>query len=235
MNQFDVFVLCGGKCGGSTLANTFQKNNYKTTHVHSINCKGAFYSDINLDMGLFNIIDYSCQNKKIIIVDSYRTPIERKMSAFFQHIEQLLPNYKTLQMETIASFFNDNILKKEEEYHSINIALNHYGIPLFEKFDFVNKYNIIENNNKVFIKLLFNNIDEWEDILSNILGTKIKLHPQNLTTNKAIYDIYKKFKNNYKLPSDYNIYSILNDREFKIYNTPEQQEEYINKWNLKTL
>jgi len=179
---------------------------------------------------LFNIIDYSSKNKKIYIIDCYRNPIERKISAFFQHINLHLPNYKELSIEELIMFFNENILVKIENYHPINEALNHYNMPLFDSFDFVNKYNKVEHENKVFIKLLFNNINDWDKILSNILKTPIKINSHNLTTDKEFYEIYKNFKGKYRLPETY-IDVILNDNEFKIYNTKKQQEEYVNKWN----
>ena len=57
---------------------------------------------------------------------------------------------------------------KIEEYHSINSVLTHYNIPLFKKFDFKNKYIICEKNNKVFIKILYKDIHDWNNILSKI-------------------------------------------------------------------
>lgn len=229
MNYYDIFVMCGGKCGGSTLANTFHKNGFKTTHIHGTNYTGAFQSDINLELGLFNIIDNSSKNKKIYIIDCYRTPIERKISAFFQHIRLHLPNYKELSIEELISFFNENVLESIENYHPINVALDNYNIPLFDSFDFIRKYNKLEYENKVFIKLLFSDINLWEEILSNILETPIKIYPHNLTSNKEIYEIYKKFNEKYRVPEKY-IDVIINDNEFNIYNTKGQQEEYINKW-----
>jgi len=120
-------------------------------------------------------------------------------------------------------------LESIENYHPINVALDKYNIPLFDSFDFVRKYNKVEHDNKVFIKLLFNDINIWDEILSNIFETSIQVYPHNLTSNKEIYKIYKLFKEKYKLPQTY-IDVILNDNEFKIYNTKQQQEEYIKKF-----
>ena len=51
MNQFDVFVLCGGKCGGSTLNHTFQINNMKSFHIHG---NGYIRNQLKLDMNVFD-------------------------------------------------------------------------------------------------------------------------------------------------------------------------------------
>ena len=82
MNKFDIFICCGGKCGGTTLAYTFHQNGYKTTHLHSSKHLGNFKSNIDVNH-TFDIINASKQQGPIYIIDSYRTPIERKISCFF--------------------------------------------------------------------------------------------------------------------------------------------------------
>ena len=82
METFDVFICCGGKCGGTTLAYTFHQNGYKTTHLHSSRHLGNFKSTIDVNH-TFDIINASKQKGPIYIIDSYRTPIERKISCFF--------------------------------------------------------------------------------------------------------------------------------------------------------
>ena len=78
MNNLDCIVLCGGKCGSTTLYNTL-KNNYKTIKVHN---KLDFINQYKYD-GLINSIKLSSKNKTLYIIDSYRAPIERKISSFF--------------------------------------------------------------------------------------------------------------------------------------------------------
>jgi hypothetical protein len=55
--MYDVFILCGGKCGGTTLANTFNFYNYKVAHLHSFTCVGSF------EYNQFNPEDNKIQNK----------------------------------------------------------------------------------------------------------------------------------------------------------------------------
>ncbi len=40
MDNINVFVFCGGKCGGATLTNTFNNNDFVATHLHGNNCNG---------------------------------------------------------------------------------------------------------------------------------------------------------------------------------------------------
>jgi mannosyltransferase OCH1-like enzyme len=234
MDLFNVFVLCGGKCGGTTLATTFQKNNFAVTHLHSLKIKGIFFSNIDSN-NTIEILEKSCENyENVYIIDVYRTPIERKISSFFQNISIDLPDYNKLTTCEINNFFNEKLLYELEEYHSIDEVMEHYGLPKFTEFDFKKKYNIIKQNNKIFIKLLFKDIDKWSDILSEIFDKKIIIHNNNLTQNKPIYNLYKEFKEKYKIPQRYIYNYLINDNSFKIYNTKKEQDDYINKWLKKS-
>jgi hypothetical protein len=232
--MFNVFVFCSGKCGGTTLANTFSKNGYTTTHLHGLKCKGNFNSNIDVNKSI-ETLDNSCkQYKNVYIIDSYRTPIERKISSFFQHIKTHIPNYTDLSVQEIISWFNNNLLYNIETYESINQILNYYNIPLFDRFNFDKKYNITKKDNKIFIKLLFKDINNWDKILSEIFEKPIIIHNSNLTENKPINDLYVKFKNEYKVPKDYIINYLPKDKEFKIYNTEKNQKAYIEDWLKKS-
>jgi hypothetical protein len=52
-------------------------------------------------------------------------------------------------------------LNELEEYNSINEVLEHYDIQLFDTFDFDKRYNIVKKDNKVFVKILFKDIENW--------------------------------------------------------------------------
>ena len=66
-----------------------------------------------------------------------------------------------------------------------------------------------------------------EFYLSKIFNKKIVLHSKNLSVKKNYYSLYNNFKKKYTT-SKADIDNILkNDKEFKIYNTPKQQQMYI--------
>lgn len=121
-------------------------------------------------------------------------------------------------------------LNELEEYNSINEVLEHYDIQLFDTFDFDKRYNIVKKDNKVFVKILFKDIENWWSILSKILEKEIIIHNENISENKEYFDIYKEFKEKYRVPLSYLQHLLINDREFKIYNTYQEQQEYINHW-----
>jgi hypothetical protein len=255
-----VIVYCGGKCGSRTLNETFNKNGFNCFHTHGhVNyikfqkiprehekIKQLFNKD-NKDNKdnkndftqpdtIFDVIDIACKKyKNVFIIDSYRTPIERKISAFFQNISIHLPNYNDLTIQEYINYFNDEMLYSIENNHSINEVLEHYNMPLFDNFDFEKKYVTFKQNNMTIIKILFNDIDNWGNILSEIFGKKITIHPNNLTKNKPIiYKKYKEFKDNYKVPVNYINNVLLDDKEFKIFNTITEQKKYIHDWLKKT-
>jgi len=232
---YDVVIFCGGKSGGTTLATTFTKNGYKTTHFHLLNTKGMFCSDIDSN-DLLEVIRTSSHEKKIYIIDSYRTPIERKISSFFQDINTYVPNYSTLSVKEIIDIFNTTYLNVLENYHSMDEILTHYNIPLFQTFNFKKRYNIVEKENKTFIKILFRDIKEWDAILSKIFGSIITIYSDNLTSEKKdIALLYDLFKSEYKVPQTYLENVLIHESQFKIYNTTKCQAEYIKYWSERSI
>ena len=211
MNTYDIFTYCGGKCGSSTLQNTFINNGFTSRHVHDNHYYTIYLKN---DHTIFDVIDSSCKiDKDIFFFDSYRSPIERKISSFFQNINENLVNYKELSVEEIIHIFNERPIYELEEYHSINEVLEHYDIPLFDTFDFEKRYNIVKKDNKVIVKILFKDIENWSSILSEILGKEITIHNDNISENKEYFNLYKEFKEKYRVPLPY-LENLQNDREF---------------------
>jgi len=224
MNQYEVFIYCGGKCGSMTLVNTFSFYNYRTLHVHGEEQFREEYGD-----SIFDVIDHSDYNK-IYFIDSYRLPIERKISSFFENIKLHVPDYVSKTTLELISYFNENLINTIEDYHPINEIMTHDNIPTFTAMDFENRYNIVEGNNRVYIKLLFRDIHKWSSILTTIFGVDIILMNQNTTKDKDIYPVYEEFLSRYLVPVSYIDDILSEDAEFKIYNTEQEQEEYIQKW-----
>jgi len=228
-NDINIIVNCSGKSGGCTLYNTFISNNYKAIRCHN-DYEFKFSNSTNIS--LYDVID---NNKDILIIDSYRNPIERKISSFFENINTYLPNYNELTVDEIINFFNNNnFIYDLEEYHSINELLDHYNLPRFASFDFNRKYNFCNKNDKYFIKIRFKDINEWSKILSKIFNKYIFIKNSNLSLNKEYSDTYNEFIYKYKVPKKFLEENLENDIEFKIYNSIYEQDEYLQKWNVKS-
>jgi len=226
MDNLECIILCSGKCGSASLEKTMKNNNYRVIRTHG---KEDFIGQFKYD-GLINSINLSSNNKNLYLIDSYRTPIERKISSFFQNINIHIPNYKSKSVEELINIFNTKYINNLEEYHSINDILDEYNVEHFKNFDFQKGYVIKKKDNLIFIKLLFKDIQNWDGILSEIFGKKINIYKDNLSTNKRYHNIYQQFKRKYKVPKTYIDNILKNDKEFKIYNTEKEQELYINNW-----
>lgn len=222
-----MFVLCSGKSGSMTLHSTFLADGLSSVHAHSEGdyrfqgLKGHLYNDV---------IPKSIERYgSVYIIDSYRSPIERKISCFFQNIDQFAPDYRRMTIDSLINIFNEVFLTNLENNQSVNEAFDHYGIPRWTSFDFKKGYNIREVDNKVFIKLRFADIDRWGEYLSEIFGRPITMVADNIGENKEYADIYKAFKSQYKLPCSY-LLTVTRDTDFNIYTTHKEKLEYIRKW-----
>ena len=224
----DVMICAGGKSGSETLKNTLQKNGYRTIKFHNHGCyKNQFGKD-----EVIKSIKISSKNKKLYMIDSYRLPIERKISSFFQNQIYQYLKYEE-NVEEIIKIFNNKYLQMLENLESIDIIFNDLKIPKFKVFNFDKRYNFLEKDNIIFIKLRFKDINNWGEILSEIFNKKIIIKPQNLTKDKKIYTLYKKFLNEYKVPKSY-LEIIKKNKDFILYNTFEEQKEYIRYWESRS-
>jgi hypothetical protein len=222
----EVFIICCGKSGSSTLHSTFINNNYTSIHTHSNEDYNYVFKK---NCNLFELIEFNMKNhKEIYIIDSYRDPIERKISSFFQNLDD--DNHNSIDF--ISSQL-DRYIYSLENYVSINEIFDYFNIQYFKQFDFEKKYNILKYKNIIFIKLRFEDIKNWGQILSNIFNKNLELYSDNLSENKKYINEYNIIKNEYKIP-EYMINIIKNNKEFKIYNTEEKQNEYIIFWEKKT-
>lgn len=231
MNDLDFIILCGGKCGSTTLYNTLKNNQLKGIKVHNIQ---DFIFQFKYD-GLLDSIKLSAEkkklsNEKLIIIDSYRKPIERKISSFFENLKTHVPNYLEKSCNELINIFNSKYVNTIEEYHSIDDIMKILGINSFKKFDFTKKYVIKENDNIIFVKLLFDDINNWAKIISKLFNKNIELHSSNLSRNKPIFKLYKEFKCKYKVPKSYIKNILLQDKIFQFYNSEIEQNKYIKYW-----
>ena len=227
----DVLVISGGKCGSTTLMMTMRDNGFKCEKYH--NTKS--FKIRNKEGDLYSFVEECCKDKTIFIIDSYRLPIERKISSFFHNLNSHLPEYKEFSIEELITFFNEKKVMYLEEGHSINYLQNHFKFPRFKSFDFEKRYNIYEQDNKILIKILFRDIGNWDKILSEIFNKEIVITSANVSKNKDYYDLYMEFLDKYKVPKRYLEKVLSKDTEFKIYNTPEEQENYIKKWEARSI
>ncbi len=238
-----VLLYCPEKVGSTSIATSIRtcaSDKFIVFHSHQeeiFNIKGEnqtatmYYSDIIKNVSVIN--KNTGTNRKIYVIDIYRTPIERKISLFFQNIaefhfnntEENLLNYP---IEKIIKRFNDIYMNIDE----IDYYNEKYEIPKITQFDFEKKYIMYEKDGVTWIKLRLKDFNLWDDILSQILNTKIIMIKDYSTENKIIGPIYKKFKSEYKLPINYFNY-ITVCSNLKKYYTEQERNEYLEFWKHK--
>ena len=230
-----IFIYTPPKVGSTTLVTSLRVSlgkTYNTIHIHDevmLNVLTGI-SDVKIN----DIINFlSNSGKNVFVIDVYRTPIERKMSEFFEkispyHFNNTEQNISKYSIKRISDRFNKLFPHLEIGEH----YFNKYNISQPIHFDFNKKYTIQEINNVKYIKLRLCDSDNWGSILSNIFQTDIVLIPDYKTENKDIGELYKKFKNEYKIPSNY-IEIIKSDEFLNFYYNETERNNYINTWYKK--
>jgi hypothetical protein len=231
-----VFVYTPPKVGSTILVSSIRLSaSYKFSVVHLHDEDMLFVLTGLTNITINEIIKYNKYiGRNVYVIDVYREPLERKMSEFF---------------DKLASFHFNNVVDKVNNYNVNRLIArfnnifthiangDHYFDKLTEiikpnEFDFEKKYL----NQKVFdisyIKLRLRDSAQWGNILTGILGTEITIINDYETDKTPLKDIYQRFKNAYKIPSNY-ITQIENCPYFKYYLSSVEQVGYISKLRAK--
>jgi hypothetical protein len=192
-----------------------------------------FFTGIN-SVTINEIIQYNSYiGKNVFVIDIYRTPIERKFSEFFEkispyHFNNTEENINNYTIKRVTERFN-----KVFPYLALgDHFIDKYNIPVPESFDNINNFLLIKNSNISYIKLRLKDSDKWGKILSEILSTEIIIISDYETNNKIIGKLYSKFKNEYKLPTNY-FDIIKNDKFLQFYYSQEERNSYLSLWSKK--
>ena len=230
-----VFVYTPPKVGSTTLVSSLRVSlgdTYNIVHLHD-EVMLKVLTGIT-DVTINEIIEYvSSIKKNVYVIDIYRTPVERKMSEFFEKITSLHFNTN----ETIVNTYNQKRLS--DRFNSLFPHLGN-GEHYMEKynirdpilFDFKNKYTVQKKTNITYVKLRLCDSHVWPKILSAIFGKSVVLMTDYQTENKGIGELYKRFKREYKLPLNYH-HDISQCRYLSLYYSERERNEYLNTWQHK--
>lgn len=227
-----IFIYTPPKVGSTTLVSSLRVSlgkSYNVIHIHD-EVMLSVLTGIN-NVKINDIINHLANSgKTVYVIDVYRTPIERKMSEFFEKISQYHfnnteENVNKYSIERVSDRFNKVFLHLEKGDHYLDIYDIQNPIP----FDFNKKYTIQQCKNVTYIKLRLCDSNLWADILSNIFSQDIVLINDYATTNKGIGALYSKFKEEYKLPINY-FENIKNCKYFNFYYSEEERNNYLNSW-----
>ena len=228
-----VFIYTPPKVGSTTLVSSLRislGNAFSVIHIHDDVMLHVLTGINNITVN--EIINYISQKgKNVYVIDVYRTPIERKMSEFFEklspyHFNNLEENINKYSISRVTDRFN-------KLFPHIGVGdhyFDKYNIKNPAPFDFDKKYTVQYINNIKYIKLRLHDSKMWGNILSSIFKQEVVLISDYQTKNKHIGDLYKRFKDEYRIPFNY-IELVKSCKYFNFYFSHEERNLYIN--NLK--
>jgi len=231
-----IFVYCPPKVGSTSLVSSlrlYTLNYYTVIHIHDELMLKILYGIENVTIK--DIINYnSFLGKNVIVIDIYRTPIEQKISSFFEKIGSFhFNNYdeklNTYDINKVINRFNKIFpyLSRHDYYRNI------YNIEFPDSFDYEKKYLCVEKYGVKYLKLRLKDSNDWGTILNNFIVVKINTINDYETNKKVIKDLFEKFLSSYKIPK--NLLEIIeNCDSLKYYYSPMEKEEYLNMWRDKT-
>jgi len=230
-----IFVYTPPKVGSTTLVTSLRVSlgkSYNTIHIHDETMLSVL-TGINT-IKINDILNYLAKKgENVYVIDVYRTPIERKMSEFFEkispyHFNNTEENISKYSIKRISDRFNKLFPHLENGDH----YFENYGIENPVLFDFDKKYTIQEINKIKYIKLRLCDSELWSSILSDVFQSDIVIINDYKTEDKGIGSLYKKFKSQYKIPSNY-IELIKTNKYFNFYYNEIERNNYLSAWTLR--
>jgi hypothetical protein len=232
-----IFVYSQPKVGSTSLVSSlriFCNTNCNIIHIHDENMLKVLKGIENVTIN--ELIAYNRNiGKEVYVIDVYRSPIERKMSSFFEkvgsyHFNNIDSEVNNYDVNKVINRFNKIFPYIGNGDHFLDIY------PLTnkpEKFDNNNKYLLVEENGIKYIKLRLKDSSKWGHILCKLLQMEIYIVKDYETTKKPIKDLYLKFKEQYKIPINY-LNSIKNDKYLNYYYSSSEINEYYELWKCKS-
>jgi hypothetical protein len=171
--------------------------------------------------------------KDVYVINVYRSPIERKISSFFEkigayHYNTTDQNINKYKVEKVIHRFNNIFPYIETGDH----FMDKYNITIPSHFDYDQKYLLVKEYNITYITLRLKDSHQWGTILTNIFGFKIYIVKDYETINKPIKDLYNLFKRTYKIPINF-LDDIIKCKYLNYYYSPNELTYYYNDWNNK--
>jgi hypothetical protein len=236
-NKNLIFVFTSQKVGSTSLVSSFRLNGagkFTVIHIHNELMLKVLYGIT--EVSVMDIIEYNKMlGKNVYVFDIFRSPIEQKISIFFENINTYHFN---APIDVIKEYDIERIIKRFNELFPHIQTNDHFrnkyklrNIP--EKFDTIDKKLVIVQNGITFVKLRLKDSSEWTRILNNIFGYNIYIVNDYETDKKDVNEIYMRFKKNYRLPINYYNNFLKDNKNLNYYYSTDELTEYLQLWSNK--
>jgi hypothetical protein len=232
-----IFVYSGPKVGSTSIVSSlriFGIDKFSVVHIHDeemLKILGKINGITINEIILYN----KYLGRDVYVIDIYRSPIERKISAYFEkigsyHFNNTDEKMNTYNIQKVINRFNKIMPYLATGDHFID----KYNINIPENFDYINKYLLIEQNGIKYIKLRLKDSNLWGSILSKIFYTKIGIVKDYDSENKPIRDLYLLFKKTYSIPKNL-LNEIIKCKYLNYFYSYIEIEEYYKQWNKNSV
>ena len=231
-----VFVYSAPKVGSTSIVSSlriFGTDKISVIHIHDeemLRILGRVTGVTINEIILYN----KHMGRDVYVIDVYRSPIERKISSYFEKIgsyhfninDEIVNNYN---VNKVINRFNNIFSYIANGDH----FMDKYDITIPATFDHSNKYLLVQENGIKYIKLRLKDSALWGAILTKIFGTNIRSIKDYESSNKPIKDLYSRFKREYRIPKNF-LDELTKCKYFNYYYSEQEQQEYINEWTRKS-
>jgi hypothetical protein len=231
-----IFIYSAPKVGSTCLVSTlrlFAIDKYVTIHLHDEEMLKVMTGIQGISVE--EIILYNkFLGKDVFVIDVYRSPIERKISAFFEkigayHFNNTDANVNKYDVQRVIDRFNHIFPHLANGDHFVD----KYNIRIPDRFDFENKHLLLQENGVHYIKLRLKDSHLWNTILSNILKVKLFVVKDYESEKKIIKDLYLDFKKKYKIPKNL-LDDVIKCKYLHRFYSEEEIKEYYDMWLAKS-
>lgn len=236
-NKTVVFVYSAPKVGSTSIVTSlriFAEDKLDVIHIHDEEMLQVLGHVSGITVN--EIIQYNKYlGKDVYVIDVYRSPIERKISTFFEKVGAYHFN------NTDENVNNYNIQKVIKRFNLIfpyigvgDHFLDKYNIPVPDKFNVQKKCILLECGNGIkYIKLRLKDSKIWSNILGQIFKINMVIVKDYESINKPVKDLYNLFKEVYKIPLNL-LEQTMQCKYLKYYYSEEEIKEYYEYWQNKS-
>jgi hypothetical protein len=231
-----IFVYSAPKVGSTSIVSSlriFGSDKFDIIHVHDeemLRVLGNISGITINEIILFN----KHLGKDVFVIDVFRSPIERKISAYFEKIGAY--HFNNVDIEVNKYNVTKIINRFNNIFPYIGIGdhfIDKYNIQIPHTFDYTNKYLLVHANGIKYIKLRLKDSNIWGNILSNIFKTKICIVKDYESSNKPIKELYKRFLEQYKIPCNL-LKDSIECKYLQYYYSELEIAQYLNEWTKKS-